>query len=362
MTVESRKSFIINIIFFALIIALSYLALKYLLVWIMPFFIAFIIAYLIQKPILWLSKKTRLKRRLCAVIVSAATLLLAMGIFISLSYLLVTELLDFFKTVPGMISDLLPQISDSLISYSNSFLSFLPDNAEQWFFDLTEQFSAQLSTIIGNAATSLTTWLANVASNLPATFVAFLVTVIATFFLSMDYRLVVDFLMRQIPQRFRSIISTAKEIFFSTVLKFARAYIILMFITFIELLILLGITNLITGSVPYLSIVCMLIAIVDILPILGTGTVLIPWSILSLILGDWQTAICVALTYIIITVVRNFLEPKIIGESIGLHPIVTLFCMYFGLRVLGFVGLIGVPLIVITLIKIQESGKIKIFK
>lgn len=362
MTVESRKSFIINIIFFAIIIALSYLALKYLLIWILPFIIAFIISSVIQKPIIWLSKKTKLKRRLCAVIVSVATILLVIGSAASISYLIITELIDFLKTVPGMISNVLPQLESTLNSYSNSFLSFLPNSAEQWFFDLTEQFSAQLSSIIGNAATSLTGWLANIASNLPSVFVSFLVTVIATVFLSMDYRLVVDFIMRQFPQKFRSIISTAKEIFFTTVLKFAKAYIILMLITFVELLILLGITNLITGSVPYLTVVCMLIAVVDILPILGTGTVLIPWSIISLILGDWKTAICIALTYIIITVIRNFLEPKIIGESIGLHPIVTLFCMYFGLKVLGFVGLIGIPLIVITIIKIQESGKIKVFK
>lgn len=362
MTIESRKSFIINIFYFAIIIALLYIALKYIFVWILPFIIAFIISSVIQKPIIWLSKKTKLKRRLCAVIISVATILLVMGLVASVSYLIITELLDFLKIVPGMISDFLPQLESTLNSYSDSFLSFVPENAEQWFFDLTEQFSTQLSSIIGNAAASLTGWVANVASNLPSSFVAFLVTLIATVFLSMDYRLVVDFILRQFPDKVRSILSTTKEIFFSTVLKFAKAYIILMLITFVELLILLGITNLITGSIPYLTIVCMLIAIVDIFPILGTGTILIPWAIISLILGDWQTAICVALTYVIIAVVRNFLEPKIIGESIGLHPIVTLFCMYFGLKILGFVGLIGVPLIVITLIKIQESGKIKIFK
>ena len=135
-----------------------------------------------------------------------------------------------------------------------------------------------------------------------------------------------------------------------------------MVLMFFELLILLGITDIITGQIPYLILVCALTAIVDVLPILGTGTVLIPWSLIALIMGNWQLSICLAVSYIIVAIVRNFLEPKIIGQSIGLHPLVTLFCMYFGLKILGFVGMIGVPLIVITIVKIQETGKIKIFK
>ena len=89
----------------------------------------------------------------------------------------------------------------------------------------------------------------------------------------------------------------------------------------------------------------------------------LPWNgWLATTPTSWQLSICLAVSYIIVAIVRNFLEPKIIGQSIGLHPLVTLFCMYFGLKILGFVGMIGVPLIVITIVKIQETGKIKIFK
>ena len=86
-----------------------------------------------------------------------------------------------------------------------------------------------------------------------------------------------------------------------------------------------------------------IIAILDIMPILGTGGIMIPWAIISLVLGYTRLGLELLLIYAIVTVVRNYVEPKIVGTQLGLHPIITLIAMFIGLRLFGFWGLFGLP-------------------
>ena len=115
---------------------------------------------------------------------------------------------------------------------------------------------------------------------------------------------------------------------------------LILFMTFMELFIGLKILK-----VPYAGIIAFVIAILDILPVLGTGGVLIPWSIVSLILGDFITAAGIIILYIVITVIRNIVEPRLIGKQMGLHPVVTLAAMLVGLNLFGIVGLFGFPIL-----------------
>ena len=92
---------------------------------------------------------------------------------------------------------------------------------------------------------------------------------------------------------------------------------------------------------PVLKASC--IAVLDILPILGTGGIMIPWAVISLVVGNVGLGLKLLLIYGIVTVVRNYVEPKIVGTQLGLHPIITLVSMFIGLRLFGFWGLFGLP-------------------
>ncbi|GAA0680840.1 hypothetical protein GCM10008903_11340 [Clostridium cadaveris] len=105
-----------------------------------------------------------------------------------------------------------------------------------------------------------------------------------------------------------------------------------------------------------------IIALLDILPILGTGGILIPWVIIELIRGNVYLALGLATLYMLITVVRNILEPKIVGAQVGMHPIVMLICMFVGVKVFGFIGLFILPAIAIIIKNLNDSGKIHLFK
>lgn len=128
-----------------------------------------------------------------------------------------------------------------------------------------------------------------------------------------------------------------------------------MLITFTELtigLLLIGQSN----AILLAAIIC----VIDILPVLGTGAVVIPWALISLFTGNILKAIGLILMYIVITIIRNFLEPKVIGNQVGLHPLITLLSMFCGLRLLGFVGLFGFPLTLIVLNDLYKRGKLNL--
>ncbi len=142
-----------------------------------------------------------------------------------------------------------------------------------------------------------------------------------------------------------------------------KAYGLIMFITFCELFLGLTILNLIgVMDNGYVFMIAIAIAVFDILPVAGSGGILIPWAVVSVILGSYPQAIGLIIIYVIITVIRQYIEPKIVGTSLGVHPIVTLAGLYFGLKLFGFMGMFIVPLTVMTLKAFNDAGRIHLYK
>ena len=113
-------------------------------------------------------------------------------------------------------------------------------------------------------------------------------------------------------------------------------------------------------SVPYAVGLALLVAVIDIMPVLGTGLVLIPWAIIAAVLGSYKMAIGVAALYIIMLAVRNVVEPKLVGNQMGLHPLVTLIAMFVGLQLFGLAGLFGFPIALSLYFKmVKRSRNIK---
>ena len=132
-----------------------------------------------------------------------------------------------------------------------------------------------------------------------------------------------------------------------------------MSITFSELLIGFTVMKLFgLFDLKYTFLIALLTAILDALPVFGTGAVLIPWSIYNIIVARFDLAIAIALLalYIICVVVRQFTEPKVVGDSLGLHPLVTLLSMYIGLKLIGIGGMILLPIISLFVIQLYKAG------
>jgi predicted PurR-regulated permease PerM len=175
--------------------------------------------------------------------------------------------------------------------------------------------------------------------------------------MSISFPVVKRFILAQFRPEQQGLIIEIKNSLFSTIGKYLRSYSVLMLITFVELLVFF----LIFSIKPALTL-AFLIAIVDILPVLGVGTVLIPWAAFYLLSGSPWQALIIACIYIVITVVRQILEPKVIGDHVGMLPILTLFCIWVGLKLFGFGGVFLIPIMVVVLKNLHDSGMIHIWK
>lgn len=219
------------------------------------------------------------------------------------------------------------------------------------------QLTQSLSSLVSDLSLTSMEAISSLASSLPALFIRLLLMVISTFFIAMDYDAMASFCMRQLDGWVRELVLTVKEYVVGTLFVCIRSYALIMSITFCELavgLAIIGIENSVLISLG--------IAIFDILPVLGTGGVMIPWAIISAVLGDIPMALKLLALYLVITVVRNIIEPKIVGKQIGLHPVITLVSMFAGVQLFGVAGLFGFPIGLSLILYLNRTGVIHIFK
>lgn len=358
LSMEKKRKFIINVLFYAICLFLGVFLIKYVIIWFLPLIIGFIVGIAIHKPIKWFAKKTGFGNRVFSVIFVLLLISILSLIVIFLCNVLLNGLVLLAQRLPDRIESSLTVIREKFKHVVVWLNNNMPDNwggnisaiAERLTQDI-ENLSVSFSSKIMNSLIKFTT------TCLPGVFVTFAVTLVSIFFISMDYDKISSFVKRQIPNKAMSYLIDIKNFFCKTIVSIVRAYLILMVITFIQLyigLILLKTQNAFT--------IAILIALLDALPIIGTGTVLIPWAIICFLTDNIFFGIGLIVLYLVIIVVHNMLEPKLIGKSLGLHPLVTLTMMYLGLKTLGFIGLFLGPLLAIFLKKTHDQGKIKLWK
>lgn len=356
MELEEKKKFIINFIYFVLVLAAAYVILSYALPFISPFVIAFIIAFLLKGPVRMLSRFIPLNRRLIGLMVIILFyVLIGFGIFI-LGAKVISAIESLFVNLPGIYSD---QIEPFLMGFFNSL--------EQTFRHLDPNVITALENIfysgvqtLGNFVSDLSVTamrlVSGFASGVPGAFVKLLLTIIASLFMTMDYDRITSFILYQLPPHGQDLVMQVKNYVVGTLFVCIRSYALIMFITFLELsvgLFVIGIKNAV--------MIAFLIALFDILPILGTGGIMIPWALITLIQKNYPLGFGLLLVYLIVTVIRNILEPKIVGNQIGLHPVVTLISLFVGAQLFGIVGLFGLPIFLSLLRYLNDNGTIHLF-
>lgn len=373
--VEKRRATLINIAYTAVILALIYLFFKYCFGVAAPFLLSFFFAVLLQRPLKWLDKKTKNKCHtlwsILLVLFVIAIILVPVGLIIGA---IVREVGSFVSYLSEQLNDL-PAFLVTLEREVLNFLKFLPDGiyttvsdkVTEFFGNLINDFDLSALGIntqsITSGITSGISGIYNVAKNVPSVLLAVVIGIIAWIFFTKDYRKVVNFIKLQLPDNHKNILSETKQVFSKTILKMLRAYGIIMFITFCELFLGFSILNLIgvmNNNFAFIIAIC--IAIFDILPVAGSGGILIPWALISLIAGNMGQAIGLIVIYAIITVIRQYIEPKIVGSSLGVHPLVTLAGLYFGLKLFGFMGMFIVPISVMTVKAFNDTGRIHLYK
>ena len=353
---NKRLGFLINLLFFCIIFALIFLFFKFLLPYVLPFIVALVIAQLVDPLVTFLNKKLRLPRA----IGSAFCILTVVGLvgyllFISLNRLII-EVKNIYDSLSYMIPSS-PEAIDNLYSkFSDTISKISPDLAE-FINSFSGRLFDELIKLPFKFFESMLLFLTNTAIKVPNFLIFIIISLVSSIFISSDFTRVKRFLYIQLPSKYQDWLTDIKYFFINTIFKLLRSYILILAITFLELSIGLTILN-----VKYALTVALVIAILDILPILGTGSVLVPWGIYGIMTNDLKTGIGVLIVYAVITCIRQIIEPKIIGANLGLHPLVTLMAIFIGLKAAGFVGIFAFPITIIILKNMQDTGKIHIWK
>ncbi len=379
--VQKRRDAIINVAFAAMILGLVFLFFKYCCGVAAPFLLSFIFAVLLQQPLRGLDKRTKNKcHAVWSILLVLLCVLIIIGPVVTIIALIGREIANFISYLADQLNDI-PSFLTTLKGEILHLLKFLPDgiyttvsdSINSTFSNLINNFDTvvkdfDLSSIgvdaksITNGVTNGITGIYGIVKNIPSALIAIVIGIIAWIFFTKDYRQIVSFIKLQLPESNKNLLSEVKQIFSKTVLKMMRAYGIIMLITFCELFLGFTILNLIgVMDNGYIVMIAAATAIFDILPVAGSGGILIPWAVISVIMGNYGQALGLIIVYVVISVIRQYLEPKIVGNSLGVHPIVTLAGLYFGLKLFGFLGMFIVPICVMTIKAFNDAGRIHLY-
>ncbi len=351
---EPYKRFIMIVLYIAIGIGGVYIFFKYLWGAVLPFVFAYAFAELF-KPLVRYSEKHKSFPKKFAVLflILLVTVSIAMA-FYGIARQIFAEILDFSQWTEEILIKF--QNDDSyasqMIEKINQAIPLFDISDKLWDMreNLNEELWAMAINLADKAGGSLFSLIGRLVAFLPNAVFALVVVVISTYYFAIDRVKINCFFISLFPKSTQPYLKRIKDILANTVGKYLRAYGLLFLITFIELsaaFMFLGL--------EYSLLLALIISVVDVLPVLGTGTVLVPWALFALTLGDIRVGIGLLITYAVVTVVRQVIEPKIVGKFIGIPPLATLASMYVGLKLLGIMGLFLFPLAAILLKNILET-------
>jgi len=378
--VEKRRALLINVAYFILLIGAFYLFMRFAFWTVAPFLFAFFVAMLLQKPVHAVTARTPLKKGFVSFISVMFIATLFLGLIALAGTTIFSELKGFaetlrtsFKSIPDFINAAKVWVLGVLSHLPEAIETTLSSSASKLFDSLSESLTNSSAYTADNTANGLSLDFSSIiaplsgvistASKVPSFLISIVIFFIASCFMTADYDRIVGFIKRQLPASKRDALTKTKALTLSTLGKMVKAYLIIICITFTELLIGLTVLDLLgLHSGNYKFLIAFGIALVDIFPILGSGTILIPWGIISVFTDRIGLGIGLFVIYAIITVLRQYIEPKLVAGQLGLPPIVTLICMYLGIKIFGVPGMFILPL-TITIIKVlNDDGVIHLWK
>ena len=334
MNIQKQRDFLTSFAYWGIISAAVYLGLEYLL----PISIPIIFGVLVAWLVIWISNRMKFPNRIFRV----ALTLVIYGIIGLLITLIITRGVNLVSTVIKW----LPQVYESKLM---PFIAVVYEWCIEFFQHLSPTLSATLTMILESVVTALKDLvssvstatvglLSNIATGIPNLVLSLLAMIFSSIFVVGDYEQIRAFTQKHVPPSIRKIINNIRLYLTDTLFVVIRSYALIMLLTFTELSILFSVFG-----IQKAFLKAGLIALFDVMPILGTGGIMIPWFVISFALGHTAQGLKLLIIYGIVTVVRNYVEPKIVGAQLGLHSIITLASMFIGLRLFGFWGLFGLP-------------------
>lgn len=340
---EKKKQFLISAAYYISIAAIVFFGIKYTLDVVAPFAAGFAIAAVLNPAVRFFSCKYKMRRRPAAIF-TLLCVYATLGTLIGIGVLRLTIWLgDFSEGLPELYrTSVEPAIGHAYEWISTLVSRFAPMVSGEvvgGIGGIFESLSASLATAVSDVSVRALSALSGGVAAIPRLVISLGFTVISSFFFILDFESVLGFFKSRLPKKAVGFMSELRGKFFATTLKYLRSYALITLITFA--LLFLGLSVIGTKNAVAAALI---IALLDVLPVIGTGLIILPWALIAMLGGRVGYGIGLIVIWAVITVTRNVIEPKIVGKQVGLHPLVTLIAMFVGTKLFGFVGLVALPL------------------
>jgi len=299
---------------------------------------------MLEPCIRFIMKKTKLKRKASSILVFVIAIIIIVGLLVwagvtivSEASNLLTSLNEYFEKGYALVQDMLSKIDFSRLQIPENIMNTIQESAIEFLGTLTEWAKDALT----GAITFLT--------SIPTIGVYTVITLLSLYFMCVDKVYMIDQLEHHMPQTWVKKIGVHLKGLVKSLGGYLKAELTLVLISFVISVIGLYIFHFAGLNIEYPLLMALIIGFVDLLPIFGSGTFMLPWAVLTACTGDFTLAIAILVLWAIMSVVRQMIEPKIVSGHIGIHPIFTLIAMYTGFKFIGVLGMIIGPILLIVL-------------
>lgn len=352
---EKQRAFLVRTAYWAVWAVLLWLGVRYLLRWLLPFLLALALAAAVEPVIAWCRRRMGLKRGFTAAVVTIAVTGAILALAAVIVWQLIRQAAELLGQLPGLLAGL-PGMTEDLRQRLEDFCAACPQWLRSWLEEVPALLGTLAAGVAQRASGACITAAAALAAALPGVFLFCGTTALAVFFTAGSYPRVMAFFRRQLGHRLDRA-RGVKANLLSTLGKWCRAQAILLGVTFCELL-----AGFLLMGQRYALLLAAVTALVDALPVFGTGTVLLPWAAVCLLAGQAPRAVALAALYAVISAVRSLLEPKVMAAQAGLPPLASLAAMYAGFRALGVAGMILLPMALLFVKQLHDEGYVGLWK
>lgn len=338
----------ISLLFSLVATALTiYLGIKGIL-YFMPFVVGWFISVVASPFVKMLEKRLKIVRKIS----SAMIIIIVLGLIVLLVYLVGVRLwylgVNFASDLPSYYEALEMDFQKAWLNLEGGFSMLPPALSDAWYAvgDNLDTYLGQVVSVLSEPTVSLA---GDIASSIPTVLINIVITIIAAYFFIADRETVIIFAKKVTPNSIQTRMEIVTHNFKYAIGGYFKAQFKIMGVIFVVLAITFAVLE-----VKMAVLIALLIACLDFFPILGTGTILIPWALFEFVIADYRRGVCLVVLYVITLALHQFLQPKFVADSIGLNPLATLLCLYLGYKiggVLGMIVMIPVGLITINLVK-----------
>lgn len=341
---------IVNILIAVLGIVLLITVVPKLLSFFMPFVVAWIIALIASPVVKFLENKLKIRRKAGTVCVIVAVIAIVVLLGYGIIAFLLEQVSGLVRDLPGIWKNIQLEFADVGRSLSAIFKTMPPDIQENWAGALNN-VESYLGSLVGSLGSPSVSWIGNMAKQVPNIFVAVIMCLIASFFFTAERSSIKNFMQDYMPEGVKKYWDMIKESMSHAVGGYFKAQVKIE--VWIYLIVVAGFLIL---KISYAPLLAILIAILDFLPVFGTGTVLLPWAVFDFLGGNLYRALGIIIIWGVSQVARQIIQPKIMGDSMGMDTLPTLFMLYIGYKAAGIFGMIVAVPIGIIVINMYQAG------